>query len=68
MDMSNNNKKIGIQVARAILTGDVDAARRLAHGRMSWSVPEARAITGACRVLGQPLVTFVSFCAGSAVL
>jgi hypothetical protein len=41
---------IGIIVARAILTGDVDSARRLAIGRTSWSVPEIRALAAACRV------------------
>lgn len=40
---------LGITVARAIVSGDVDRARREAGGRRSWTVPEARAIVGACR-------------------
>ncbi len=42
------NTLIGIQVARAIISGDVSIARTLASGIYHWSVPEARAIVGAC--------------------
>lgn len=57
--------KLGIQVARTILTGDVQLARSLAAGRRSWSVAEARAIAGACRevsVRWNANLTFTSFC------
>ena len=51
----------GIIVARAIATGDVALARRLAAGRTSWRVPELRAITGAAsylvRAFGAPDVS-----------
>ncbi len=40
----------GIDVARALLAGDYDRARRLAAGVFSWRVAEARAIAGAARV------------------
>lgn len=43
---------VGTLVARLILSGDVSAARALAADRrpsLSWSVPEGRAIIGACR-------------------
>lgn len=42
---------IGIAIARAIVAGDVDNARRLYSdaSRNSWRVCEARAIIGACR-------------------
>lgn len=52
---------LGIKVARTILTGDVAEARRIASGRKTWSVPEARAITGACRVAAQKWGADVSF-------
>jgi hypothetical protein len=49
---------LGIRVARAMVAGDVEGARRLAHPRRSWSVPELRAILGAGRhierVFGAP--------------
>ena len=45
----NPTSKLGVVVARTILTGDITLARREAAGRCSWSVSEARAITGACR-------------------
>jgi hypothetical protein len=41
----------GTQVAKAILAGDVDAARRLAARH--YSAAEFRAIVGACRVVNQ---------------
>ena len=41
--------KLGIVVARAIVQGDLDRARREANGRRSWGVAEVRAIVGACR-------------------
>lgn len=41
---------LGIVVARTILTGDVDLARRIAGNCVIWNVPEARAIAAACRV------------------
>ena len=46
------SRYLGINVARTILTGDVDLARRYANirGRGGWNVPEARAIAAACRV------------------
>lgn len=40
---------LGTQVAREILTGDVSLARSLACGVCSWSVAEARGISGAVR-------------------
>lgn len=43
-------KKLGAQIAQTILSGDVHLARQLAVGRRTWSVSEARAIAGACRV------------------
>ena len=44
-------KSDGVQVARAIAAGDVSTARNLVSlYRRSWrTVPEARAIIGACR-------------------
>lgn len=42
--------KLGIHVARLIVRGDVHQARNLASDRTSWSIPEARAIAGACRL------------------
>lgn len=44
--------KLGVQIARNIVRGDVSTARALfnrAPRPVSWSVPEARAIAGACR-------------------
>lgn len=41
---------LGTAIARAIVAGDVDRARRLACLRTTWNVPEARAIAAACRV------------------
>lgn len=58
--------KNGILVARTILTGDVSLARRLAAGRASWSVSEARAIAGACREANRRWacgLVFTQFCA-----
>jgi len=40
---------LGVQVAKAILSGDVSLARSLAFGCYGWSVAEGRAIVGACR-------------------
>jgi len=40
--------RLGIRVARAIVAGDVSMARALASGVYHWSVPESRAIIGAC--------------------
>ena len=57
--------KIGIQVARTILTGDITAACRLAS-RSAWSVAEARAIAGACREANRRwgcTLAFEQFCA-----
>jgi hypothetical protein len=42
---------IGIQVARALVSGDVSRARVLANGRTCWRVCEARAILGAGRYI-----------------
>ncbi len=49
-------KSLGIVVARLIVAGDVQRARVEAQGSLwniggsiSWTVPEARAIAGACR-------------------
>lgn len=42
---------VGIQVARAMMTGDMDHARRIANGRATWTVVEARAILGAGRAI-----------------
>lgn len=56
-------KYLGIHVAQLILSGDVDAARKWAGTRRTWNVPEARAISGACRAVqkkGWP-VSFESF-------
>lgn len=50
--MSQTTILLGVQVARTLLTGDVSAARKLAATNRwgtAWTVPEARAITGACR-------------------
>jgi hypothetical protein len=61
--------KLGILVARAVLAGDVSLARQHAAGRVSWSVPEARAITGACREANRRWscgLAFEQFCAGGA--
>lgn len=58
--------KTGILVARAILAGDVSLARQYAAGRSSWSVPEARAINGACREANRRWscgLAFTQFCA-----
>lgn len=45
--------RLGIQIARAIIAGDVDMARRLvAMGPRYWSVAECRAVAGACIVAG----------------
>jgi len=41
---------LAIVIARAIMAGDVDRARREAAGRRSWTPAEARAIAGACQV------------------
>lgn len=49
MGMSTKSP-LGVQVAKAILSGDVSLARALACGVHSWSVTEGRAICGACRV------------------
>ena len=55
-------KSIVIRIARLIMSGDIEKARKLAHSKpyswysngrwipRSWSVSEARAIIGACRV------------------
>lgn len=43
-------KSLGILVARTILSGDLTLARTLAGNKTSWTVPEARAICGACNV------------------
>lgn len=42
---------LGIQVARAILAGDISLARTLAGSRKTWSVSEGRAICGVCRLV-----------------
>lgn len=42
-------KRLGTQVARAIVAGDVTQARELARELTSVSVAEGRAITGAVR-------------------
>lgn len=44
-------KTIGIRIARLIYAGDVGAAREMAVGRNTWTVPEARAIIGASMTL-----------------
>ena len=58
-------RRLGIVVARAIIAGDLDRARREAAGRRSWGVSEARAIVGACRVARERFagcsVTFSEF-------
>ncbi len=42
--------RLGIQIAKAILAGDVSLARKLRDtGPRHWSVAECRAIAGACR-------------------
>lgn len=52
----NNYSPPGVRVAKLILSGDIELARdtaRLVHGTLPphWSVPEAYAIVGACRVV-----------------
>ncbi len=42
--------QLGTIVARAILSGDVSRAHAEAGGRTTWTVTEARAISGACRI------------------
>mgnify|MGYP000846846927 FL=1 len=50
MKNTTNAKALGIIIARAIVSGDVDLARKYAAtNRIGWSVAEARAIGGACR-------------------
>ncbi len=45
---------LGTQIARLIVSGDVDAARKLraTTGRTSWTVAECRGIIGACATIG----------------
>lgn len=52
---SSAAKSEGIRVARAIASGDVSYARALvgAYRRGGRTVPEARAIFGACRYVNQ---------------
>lgn len=45
----------GVRLAKSILAGDVDYARRLA--RCSYTVAESRAIVGACRVANEKFGT-----------
>ena len=54
---------LGIRVARYIVKGDVQAARLeyLLNNRKSWSVPEARAIIGACKFAQKKLNACVYF-------
>lgn len=65
--MNTPTKSLGILVARLIVRGDVDRARREAAGRLGWSVVEARAIIGACRFVNTrhgAHVSFTQFCGG----
>lgn len=48
---SSYHSPLGTQVARAIMSGDVDFARQLARLRetRTWTVAEVRGIIGACK-------------------
>lgn len=62
--------RVGILVARTILAGDISLARQYAVGRSSWSAPEARAISGACREANRRWscgLAFEQFCAGDTI-
>lgn len=45
----SKKRPIGVEIARLIMKGDVQAAHLLRGKKATWTVPEARAIAGASK-------------------
>jgi hypothetical protein len=59
--LGHKGTPLGVQVAKLILAGDVQAARHLAGTRRSWTVPEANAMIAAIRVANKRYGASISF-------